>query len=495
MTLVGITRSHYTTIDCEDAGRALDFHSGEDATSLVEGFTIANGYSAGHGGAMVCDASSPSVTGVRFVGNEAATGGALYCADASPALSWVVFSGNEAGIAGAMLCDNSSPVCTNVNFFDNHAHLDEGGGLCVRNGSSPVLSDVMFVGNTSGGRGGGMCVYGASSPNVAMATFQDNSADAGGGIWCGDPGPSLTLSTTTLEGNAASCGGGVCCDDASPTITTSIIAFSTDGEAVGWAEPGNPTIFHCCIFGNAGGDSLFGNYHDNIFADPIFCPGELTVREDSPCVAWNNPWYVDIGAYLAGCDAPSPVEGAFYATAISSDAILLRWVMELLPGIEGLNIYRSTSPDGPFERLNERPIPPVSPGEYEDDTVWPETTFWYDLRAMLGNGTEEPVGQSPAEVTTEGRLALRLYPASPNPFTGKTSIRLDVPGHAGTATLTVHDLSGRKVTTLLHGVGRGRHHVEWDGRNARGTAVASGIYFVRLKVDDEIRNSKLTVLR
>jgi predicted outer membrane repeat protein len=518
--LVGITRSHYTTIDCEDAGRAFNLHGGEDASSSVEGFTIVNGYSAGHGGAMVCDGSSPSVTDVRFIGNEAGGGGALYCANASPALSSVVFSGNEAQIAGAMLCDNSSPalssvvfsgneaqiagamlcdnsspVCLDVNFFNNHAHVDEGGGLCAMNGSSPSFARVMFVGNTSAGRGGGMCVHGASSPFVSSGTFQANSAAAGGGMWCGDPGTLPFLMTTTFEGNSAFCGGGICCNDASPTITTSVIAFSTMGEAVGWEEPSNPTIFHCCIFGNAGGDSLFGDYHDNIFADPIFCPGELTVREDSPCVAWNNPWDVHIGAYWAGCYAPSPVEGTFYATATSADAVRLRWVVESLPGITGLNIYRSTSPDGPFERLNEVPIPPVSPGEYEDDTVWPETTFWYDLRAILSDGIEEPVGQSPAEVTTEGRLALRLYPASPNPFTGKTSIRVDVPGHSRTATLTVYDLGGRKTTTLLHSIGRGRHRVEWNGRDARGNAVASGVYFLRLEVDGKVQNAKLMVLR
>ena len=59
----------------------------------------------------------------------------------------------------------------------------------------------------------------------------------------------------------------------------------------------------------------------------------------------------------------------------------------------------------------------------------------------------------------------------------------------------MYDLSGRKTTTLLNGVGRGRHQVEWDGRDARGAAVASGVYFVKLEVGGEVQNAKVMVLR
>ena len=96
--------------------------------------------------------------------------------------------------------------------------------------------------------------------------------------------------------------------------------------------------------------------------------------------------------------------------------------MGSLAGVESFNVYRATSPDGPFVRVNEEAIPRCSPCEFEDVTVWPETVFWYELRAVLADDTEDVVG-SPASVTTHGKLQMALHSASPNPFTDEALIQ------------------------------------------------------------------------
>ena len=54
--------------------------------------------------------------------------------------------------------------------------------------------------------------------------------------------------------------------------------------------------------------------------------------------------------------------------------------------------------------------------------------------------------------------------------------------------LTLYDQRGRKVRGLLEGrsLPAGSHSLVWEGRDGRGIQVASGVYFVRLKLDGEV---------
>ncbi|MDZ7375400.1 MAG: FG-GAP-like repeat-containing protein, partial [candidate division KSB1 bacterium] len=68
----------------------------------------------------------------------------------------------------------------------------------------------------------------------------------------------------------------------------------------------------------------------------------------------------------------------------------------------------------------------------------------------------------------------------PNPFNGTTLIRFAVP-HTGKIRLTIYNLLGEEVNTLIdETVAPGKYHVNWDGKNRNGAAVASGIYIARM---------------
>lgn len=192
----------------------------------------------------------------------------------------------------------------------------------------------------------------------------------------------------------------------------------------------------------------------------------------------------------------SPVEGAFYAVTSDEGTVLLRWSVGALGGAQGFNVYRSTAPAGPFARVNDEMMPASESGSFEDSTVWPETTFWYELRAVLPDGSEDVVGTGLASVTTAGRLVAALRPASPNPFAGETRVVFDAPGDAGMVELAVYDVAGRLVRTLASGpVERGRHEVVWDGKDSGGSDVAAGVYFVRLEAGGAARTEKAVVVR
>ncbi len=70
----------------------------------------------------------------------------------------------------------------------------------------------------------------------------------------------------------------------------------------------------------------------------------------------------------------------------------------------------------------------------------------------------------------------------PNPFNPETSIRFALPSKT-TVTAEVWSVNGARVRTLARdqAFGAGAAELRWDGTDDRGIAVASGIYFVRVK--------------
>jgi hypothetical protein len=89
-----------------------------------------------------------------------------------------------------------------------------------------------------------------------------------------------------------------------------------------------------------------------------------------------------------------------------------------------------------------------------------------------------------------------LKAVHPNPFARTTSITIDLPG-TETVELTIHDVAGRWVRTLVDGkLGAGRHAREWDGRAGSGESLANGVYFLRLMHSGgTVETRALTLLR
>ena len=91
--------------------------------------------------------------------------------------------------------------------------------------------------------------------------------------------------------------------------------------------------------------------------------------------------------------------------------------------------------------------------------------------------------------------ALRLEQNYPNPFNSGTTIRFSLPTN-GDVELTLYDLAGQKVATLVEGtLKEGAHSVSWDGRDDLGRQRASGLYVYRLRLGNRGEARKLLLLR
>ena len=90
--------------------------------------------------------------------------------------------------------------------------------------------------------------------------------------------------------------------------------------------------------------------------------------------------------------------------------------------------------------------------------------------------------------------AFSLGANRPNPFNPATQIAYAVPQQAH-ITLTVYNVLGQEVVRLVNAMQQaGRYTITWDGRNAQGQAVSSGVYLYRLASSTGFVESRRMVL-
>ncbi|MBM4118672.1 hypothetical protein FJ251_13245, partial [bacterium] len=103
--------------------------------------------------------------------------------------------------------------------------------------------------------------------------------------------------------------------------------------------------------------------------------------------------------------------------------------------------------------------------------------------------TATAAGESPV-------AALVLFQNAPNPFNPKTTIRFALPAPSAVR-LAVYDVQGRLVRELLAGrtLPAGTHDAVWDGRDAAGRALGSGVFFYRLEAAGEVLQGKMILIK
>jgi hypothetical protein len=148
----------------------------------------------------------------------------------------------------------------------------------------------------------------------------------------------------------------------------------------------------------------------------------------------------------------------------------------------------------------------VNSGNFQVRTMWfgfsyqyvrddvkavPEDRFEIarDVIAWMGNTVRPDVSQG------EVPGAYKLAQNAPNPFNPSTSITFAMKDK-GVVTLKIYNVAGQLVRTLVSGTKDvGSYTVTWDGKNDRGGAVASGVYFYKMETKDFNQTRKMVMLR
>jgi hypothetical protein len=89
-----------------------------------------------------------------------------------------------------------------------------------------------------------------------------------------------------------------------------------------------------------------------------------------------------------------------------------------------------------------------------------------------------------------------LYTNYPNPFNPTTNISYRLP-KTSNVTLTIYNSLGQEVVKLLDNEmqNAGMYNVSWNGKDACGNSVASGIYFYQLKANDYVLSKKMVLIK
>jgi hypothetical protein len=277
-----------------------------------------------------------------------------------------------------------------------------------------------------------------------------------------------------------------------PGGSEDVLDVTYDGPSTG----GFPNFACLNTKTNAGVTDEFGEINLNGWGNGNSSVGAWDGLQQVALVAVNVSTSSNDMSYTVDADRATPVGGSFYAVVVEGeDDVTLRWTLAEPATVEHLDVYRATSSDGPYELMNDTPIAPVSPGAYVDGEVEPGDSLWYRLMATMWDGSEDIVANA-AQITIDGSLGVSLRPPMPNPFRDGTVFEFTVPFDSARATLTVYDVRGRVVATVVDDVrGKGRHTASWQGIDSRGVKVPAGIYFCSLQVGDAVVTQKAMVLR
>ena len=149
---------------------------------------------------------------------------------------------------------------------------------------------------------------------------------------------------------------------------------------------------------------------------------------------------------------------------------------------------------------------PVNGGTYRSEggqfvfiSGRPYRYYWDQLRSNIEYILENLFNESKtSDVNTVSHRPVKRYRLEqnyPNPFNATTVISFRLPSD-GKVGLTISNLLGQKVRTLIDGVKKaGKHRVVWDGKDNLGITVPSGVYVCILKGEEFFERKKITLLR
>jgi predicted outer membrane repeat protein len=502
--------------------------------SLVN-VTITNNSAGQYGGGINCSySSSPSLVNVAIRDNSTDfDGGGIYC------------------------INTSSPSLENVTITDNSAG-DDGGGIYCRNATSPSLENVTITGNSAGDYGGGIfcqhqvnlslvnCILWNNLPHevVFPSIYDENIATiAYSDIAGGEEGIVTNNNVTVnwLEGNIAAdplfvdaLVGDYHLTEYSPCIDTGTSYFEYEGEVLvdlsedeywgiapdmgAYEYDGNAVIY----YGDISDNGVVDSYDAALVLMYVVGLDPLPQLDPLPWSDWRLEradvnLSGDIGAidaayilqYIVGIISELPVVNAMRLSAgeitISHDAeyIYLNslnaiFSLEYDTNAENLIVdLPETINDDCLYSYNENKFALISaagisgniiklPYQVEDQGAW-NVHF-----QIVDNGNSYDLKYLSEDNITELDRIISIYP---NPFNPETRITFNLP-ESEHVNISVYNLKGQLVKILTDEIlPSGNNTLIWDGRNATGRKVSSGIYLLRVKSNNDIVSKKIMLIK
>jgi hypothetical protein len=196
--------------------------------------------------------------------------------------------------------------------------------------------------------------------------------------------------------------------------------------------------------------------------------------------------------------APAPPVGLAGEQEYLPAGLRLTWDPNGEVDLAEYAIYRGTSADfvpGPGNYVTSTPDTLYLDGEWRWDGG-----YYYKVAAVDVHGNESAYALLTPDAVTGNDTprapdATYLAQNSPNPFNPLTRIAFGL-ARPASISLRVYDAAGRLICTVAEGSRAAGNYVElWDGREAGGRRVASGVYFYRLDAGSFTQTRKMILIR
>jgi hypothetical protein len=204
---------------------------------------------------------------------------------------------------------------------------------------------------------------------------------------------------------------------------------------------------------------------------------------------------------MTQCDIPENLD----ASEGLGDRIELTWDAVSHPDLVGYNIYRADWENGDYVKLNTNP---VTNNSYTDNTIPDNHIYWYAVTAAYAGsyGDAESIESEKAYGSTDNVTGAEddspaipkeffLSQNYPNPFNPFTTLSYGLPNDTDVR-IDIFNILGQRVITLVDEYQTaGYKSVLWDGNDATGNNVSTGIYFYTIEAGDYRASKKMLLIK
>ncbi len=500
-----------------DTGSVVLFISGEDSTSVLNGFTITGGtgtdwedeHGAGvyrEGGGILSALSSPTISNNLIINNEAistvngsvsAGGGGIRAGDGNPKILHNVIVNNRAMYGGGIVLNYAGATVKNNVIANNKVYQAVpycatygGGGIWANsnNGNLPkIIENNTITGNEAtgefsyaAGKGGGIVAL-STVLTLRNNIIQANNQNYGNGI--ATLGPAANVTYCTLDEILNGTGNQV----SFASFTNSQLILNQDSPCIDTGDPADG--YNDPVNSNQPGLALFpaqGTLRNDMGAYGGALSSSLPVPE-------LNSWFCPPLTFLLNVGLNHDYQFGIPVTNQATNTWSITNFVSSNPQVS-LNDEMPVNFSPMLKDSLQFILHPSVLGNHQD------TLYIYHNNPSVASPLQAIIiytvnNVANADEALNSKPILHNYTIFPNPFNPQTSIRytLGVNTHVK---IEIYNAKGQLVRKLMdRDQTQGQYNISWTGYDQEYYQVTSGVYFCRIECGKETQTRKLLLLK
>jgi hypothetical protein len=299
------------------------------------------------------------------------------------------------------------------------------------------------------------------------------------------------------------------------TISSSILSSNRAILNIGQPPFSNQTQFDARVqnISNSGNGTLIASVKITGISN-FSGTANLQWRTSSPnaTIVWNfdntDPWtahnVTSNGTYTNPSDQSLPVAmTSVVASASREQGVVVEWRVESETDCAGFHVLRSAGSDGNYQQITDEANMIAGRGNasdakdyrFVDRNVENGKVYWYKIVEVSTKGKRETYGPISVTALSPVPTEFGFSECYPNPFNPATTVDYKIAENCNVS-VVVYDIMGKQIRTVVAGSKpAGYYKATWNGRDDRGEAVPTGIYFIRMQSADFSKVRKVMMMK